>query len=161
MNLRDGRVATLAELARQQGWRLEENGTRLIWYPPDTAKHPISSPKRFSSENGHDFANILGELRRAGLQVQPTGLKESATPPQQPDPPTPLVERFVRDLAALIEDELDLRTRNLQDQVTALQNDNQDLRQRLADSESDVEERARQAAARAVEEVLAARRLKR
>lgn len=132
MNLRDGRMSVLARTAREQGWRIDEAGTKLTWYPPDGTTRPITSNKTFS-ESGHDFPNFLGELRRAGLVVRPNGL---AAPDPQPAKPT--IDRFTLELAGLIEQEMERRTRNLQDQVDALQNENEHLRSELADSKAKV-----------------------
>lgn len=128
----DPRVPLLVRKAREQGWRVDEAGTKLTWYPPDGTTRPITSNKTFS-ESGHDFANFLGELRRAGLKVNTNGL---AAPDPQPAKPT--IDRFTLELAGLIEQEMERRTRNLQDQVDALQNENEHLRSELADSKSKV-----------------------
>lgn len=166
--IRDPKLRHLAELGHAQGWRIEHTtGGKIGWYAPTVSggramSTPIFTPARLikAGSAGHEIPNIVSQLRRAGLRLRPEDVEQVIPDPEpavDPEPP----ERFVRELAGLIEQELERRTKALQEQVQALQNESSDLRQRLAESESDVEERARQAAARAVEEMLAARRINR
>lgn len=155
----DQRLRGLMELAREQGWRIEEKGLRLAWFPPDTTQSPVFTGSRLDTGGDRVLENVLSQLRRAGLRINGEEAKRVPKDSGKPAPEPP--DTFVRDLAELMEQEIDRRTGNLQDQVTALRNENTDLRQRLADAEAGVEERAREAALNAVNKMLADRRVTR
>jgi hypothetical protein len=157
ITLRHATMRRLYELGQEQGWRVEQKGTELHWFSPDKTVSMVVTPM---SPGDHDrgLANSLAQLRRAGLRIREEDtVKPAVEAEPEPEPP----EAFVRELAGLIEQELEKRTRNLQDQVEALRNENADLRQRLADAETGFEEKAKAAALRAVEEMLAQRRVSR
>ena len=141
----------------EQGWRVEEAGTELHWFSPDKTVPMVVAPKSPSDRN-HSLANTLADLRRAGLRIRP---EDTPVPAREDDDTATNIDPFVRSVSDLIEEELAKRTRNLQDQVDALRNENADLRQRLAESESDVEKRAEEAAMTAVRKLLADRRVSR
>lgn len=154
LTVHDKALREIVELAETQGWRIELRNSGFAWIPPN------GGPIVHSAANlapGRGKANLLAELRRSGFQDRtPANGRHADRPVPAPEPPP--VATFVRDLSELIEQEIERRTQNLVDQVTALRNENADLRQRLADAEDSMETRAKEAALAAVEQVLAARR---
>lgn len=150
-------IRRLHELALEQGWRVQEAGSELHWFSPDRAQSMVVTPKN-PNEANRGLQNSIAELRRRGLRIRE---EDTIKPAKEDDDTATNIDPFARSVAELIEQELEKRTRNLQDQVTALENDNRDLRQRLADAESDVEQRAEAAALAAVRKMLAERKVPR
>lgn len=128
----------------------------LHWFSPDRSVSMVVTPKS-PSDYDHGLNNTLAQLRRAGLIVRPERTPE---PPQEEVEETAITP-FMKSMNDLFEEELDKRTHNLQDQVEALTNDNNDLRQRLAAAENGLEEKAMATAMEAVRKMLAERRVPR
>lgn len=81
---RRGAVLTskeLAERAESLGARVELRGGRYRVYPPDPTKPPVFFGTRL--HRGSEYRNIVGQLRRVGLDVLPE-------PPKEPPMPSPV-----------------------------------------------------------------------
>lgn len=152
-----GHLRHLYEVAREQGWKVEPTtGGKVRWSPPDVGQAPVITGREMD-ESGPDLRNVVAQMRHAGLKI---GDKVSPEPKAElsSNGSKPTIDRFTLELAGLIDQEIERRSQNLMDQVTALKNENRELRERLAEVETDVEERARKVAADAVENFLASRR---
>lgn len=61
-------LRSTAKKAREQGWKIREtSGGHLAWKPP--AGRTVFCPS--TPSDSHSVANVLGKLRRAGLQDRP------------------------------------------------------------------------------------------
>jgi len=167
INLRHPTMRELYKLAQAQGWRVEQHGTELAWYPPDkSVGHVITGMD--PPDRNRALANSVAQLRRAGLEIpgrrgMPAQEEESVAEAEA-EP----IDPFVRSLADLIEEEMARRTANLEAltaeaeaRATALANDNADLRAKLKECDEGIDQRAEQVALEAVRQLLAERRVPR
>lgn len=64
---RDDNLIALLKLAEQQDWRVTPtNSGKLMWYPPDRSKQPVTSPLALQ---GRSYRNVMTALQRSGLDV--------------------------------------------------------------------------------------------
>lgn len=78
----------LRRFAEEQHWRVEERGgARLAWMSPRRGTSIVFTPNR--ANHGRDYANILADLRRAGLPDPETTRQRPRSRPRRPAQPPP------------------------------------------------------------------------
>lgn len=61
-------VADAVDAAREQGWRVEKEGQRWVFYPVNTAFKPLFLPARDFGDR-RELLNRIKQLQRAGLEI--------------------------------------------------------------------------------------------